>query len=109
MELARKLEDNLAYLEAELGLEESFDIVSRRLTVAGREAALIFVDGFAKDQVLLRLLQILQGLTPDKVAPQPIQKLLAQYIGYIEVDTVDSLEDIPKQVLAGPVVLIIDG
>jgi len=109
VELARKLEDNLAYLEAELGLEESFDIVSRRLTVAGREAALIFVDGFAKDQVLLRLLQILQGLTPDKVAPQPIQKLLAQYIGYIEVDTVDSLEDIPKQVLAGPVVLIVDG
>lgn len=109
MELARKLEDNLAYLREEMGLGESFDVVARWLSIAGREAVLVFVDGFAKDQVLLRLVQVLQGLAVDKVAPDPIKKLLAQYIGYIEVDTVDFLEDIPKQVLAGPVVLLVDG
>ncbi|NLY50526.1 MAG: spore germination protein, partial [Firmicutes bacterium] len=92
-----------------MGLGESLDVVSRHISVGGREAALVFIDGFAKDQVLLRILQILQGLPRERLAPSPIKKLLASYIGYIEVETISSLEDIPKTVLAGPVVLIIDG
>ncbi|MGI6604383.1 MAG: spore germination protein [bacterium] len=109
MELRRRLEENLDYLREEMGLGESLDVVSRHISVGGREAALVFIDGFAKDQVLLRILQILQGLPRERLAPSPIKKLLASYIGYIEVETISSLEDIPKTVLAGPVVLIIDG
>ena len=108
MKLKKKLQDNLAYLKEQLGVEENFDVIVRELEIGGKDVALIFVDGFVKDELTL-ILRHLLSLEREDLATNPIEKLYRRYIPYFEVDKIDNYEDIIGNVLAGPVALVIDG
>ena len=58
MEFSQKLSDNMDFLQKTLLTGKNFDVVYRTLDIAGHEACLYFIDGFTKDEVLLKLLQI---------------------------------------------------
>lgn len=108
-ELKNDLEWNVEQLNRILGVEESFDMVCRRLHYGGKDCALYFVDGFAKDDVLNRIMDHLSKLPPKKLCTHAIQKLVETEIAYIEVETAEKLGDIVNFVLSGPVVFLVDG
>lgn len=103
------LQDNLNILEEQLGIEESFDVVLRKINIGGKRTAIIFIDGFVKDVVMLRILESLMKLKREDVVPNTIKKLMEHQIGYIEVEEVSSLEEVVDSVLQGPIILLIDG
>jgi stage V sporulation protein AF len=45
----------------------------------------------------------------EDLTPKTIEKLMKERIGYIEVEAVDTLDEVIDNVLAGPIALIIDG
>ena len=55
MEFSKSLSENVERLKQVLQADKNFDSVYRTFTIAGKKAALFFVDGFTKDEVLLKI------------------------------------------------------
>lgn len=108
-EFEREIEANQREMRARLGVGTTFDVLEREIEIGGRKALLYFVDGFVKDKVTQDMIRSLQQIERREMVPNPVQKLLAQRIGYFEVDTVTTVEEAVDEVLSGPVVLLIDG
>lgn len=108
-QLVSSLEQNVNLLNEVLGVGQSFDVICRRLKYAGRDFALYFVDGFAKDDILNRIMDHLATLEQTTLMVDPIQKLVETEISYLEVETVTEVEKIVTAVLSGQLALIMDG
>ncbi len=109
MQIEAKLQENLGLLRAKLGIDTSFDVLLREFSVGGRDAALIYLDGFIQSQVTSRLLEQLMELSREDIQPNPIDKLVRNHIPFFEVATIDTLEQCVDEILAGPAVLLVDG
>lgn len=107
--LTTNLEENVAFLKDALGVGKSFDVIHRELEFAGKKFGLFFVDGFAKDDVMNIITINLSKLKREDLTPDAVHKLMHTYIGYLEVDKVKEMEKIVSSVLAGPLVLVMDG
>ncbi|MDK2878362.1 MAG: stage sporulation protein [Thermoanaerobacteraceae bacterium] len=109
VDISKNLKENLNFLSEKLGVGESFDVISRPLKVAEKNAFLLFIDGLVKDQVMLRILDSLMKLKRKDLKIDAIESLIKTSIGYIEVESVSTLEEVVDNVLAGPLALLIDG
>ena len=56
MKVTSSREENVAYMNAILPVKESFDLIQRDIYVGERPATFYFIDGFTKDEVMLKLL-----------------------------------------------------
>ena len=97
-----------SWLDQKLATEKNFDVVTRVIEVGGREAALYFIDGFCKDDLLQKLLQYFMDMKAEDM-PQDASALLKKSIPYIEVDQEKEWEKIVSNVLSGVFALLIDG
>lgn len=102
VDISKNLKENLNFLSEKLGVGESFDVISRPLKVAEKNAFLLFIDGLVKDQVMLRILDSLMKLKRKDLKIDAIESLIKTSIGYIEVESVSTLEEVVDNVLAGP-------
>ena len=71
MKISNKLETNMQRFEKLLRPDINFDVVYRVIRVGGRNACIYFIDGFTKDDTLLRILQsfVCQTYSSRKAAP----------------------------------------
>ncbi|WP_346929302.1 spore germination protein [Clostridium sp.] len=109
MKLSNNITENKKYIQKILPLEKSFDIIGREFRVAGKEAFLVFIDGFAKDDIMVRVMAELQFTGEEQLGTNPIIDLLKSRIPYIEVETFKNIDDLETPVLSGALGLIIDG
>lgn len=108
MTFSNRLQDNMNYLNQKLRVDKNFDVVYRTVSFGGREACLYFIDGFTKDDVWLRILQIFESLKPEDM-PEQAHQFSKLYIPYGEVGLVDNDEDMIVQLLMGISCLFVDG
>ncbi|MBC2399330.1 spore germination protein [Clostridium tetanomorphum] len=109
MTLSPNLNENINLVKQQLAIDKSFDIVGRNITIGNVNAYLVFIDGFAKDQILLFILERLQNLKKEELSSDAITKLIQTEIAYIEVEIFDTLEPMKTSVLSGGAALFIDG
>ncbi|WP_346937049.1 spore germination protein [Clostridium sp.] len=109
MKLSNNITENKKYIQKILPLEKSFDIIGREFRVAGKEAFLVFIDGFAKDDIMVRVMAELQFTSEEQLGTNPIIDLLKSRIPYIEVETFNNIDALETPVLSGALGLIIDG
>ena len=88
-------------LSKRLGAERNFDIIERRLEIAGREMSFFFVDGFVKDGEMQRIMQNLLSLKELGTATSVMRKL-----PYIEVSLERDEDAIVCAVLSGQSAII---
>ena len=71
-----QLEENMTWLNQALHVDKNFDVVYRVLTIADKKACLYFIDGFTKDDSLLKILQAFlpSRLTICRKMPTAFQK-----------------------------------
>ncbi|MBM6947916.1 spore germination protein [Mordavella massiliensis] len=100
--------ENAAYMNQILPVKESFDLVQRDLVIGGRGAALFFIDGFMKDEAMLKILDSLLGVAPEDM-PGSASGFAAGCLPYVEVDTLSSFDQVLKNLLSGAACLFIDG
>lgn len=108
MTFTGNLAENTERIKQLLNVKKNFDVVFRELTVGGRKAGLFFIDGFLKDDVLLRLLQDWAAITPEQM-PEHADHFMKQHIAYGEAGTVKEDGEAAVQLLAGVTCLFIDG
>ena len=87
---------NLRVLRSRLGVERSFDIIERRLSLAGSDASFFYIDGFVKDGEMLRLMQFFLSEKRMGTAEE-----MEKRIPYVEVERTSVMGKIIKAVLAG--------
>ena len=97
-------------LEEMLDTEQNFDVVAHHLVIAERKATLFFVNGFAKDEILQRLLEFVMSLQPQDIQQiDTADRFGGRYITHIESGTADNLHTVAVQILSGFEALLIDG
>lgn len=109
IKVSKKLKENIEIISEQLSIDDNFDVMLREIKVGGKDAAILFLDGFAKDYVMLKILEVLMHLPKEEIVPNTIKKLMQEHIGYLEVETVEYVTDAIHDVLAGPLALLIDG
>ena len=105
----RNLDENLAQLESQLGYGITFDLVIRRLKVAHKQAALVFLDGFVNDVATIHIMRSLQAIPRLCVSSDALEQLMREHVPFFEVTIADSLEAGMEQLLSGTMLLFIDG
>jgi stage V sporulation protein AF len=101
MKLLENYSDNVGLISGLLRVEESFDIIERRLHIHEREICFFYIDGFVKDGEMLRIMQFL--ISEKKL---PGAEELEKTIPYVEVERVDRVSAIVRAVLAGQSALL---
>ena len=108
--IQKKLEENKSYLQKRLDLGvENFDIIFKEITIGGKRAALLFVDGLNNNEITVFVLRALLEASREQIAVAPVEKLMNKVIPFAEIDLVDDFEEALREVLAGPMLLLIDG
>ena len=93
-----------------LGCDSSFDLLERPLRIAERSAALYFVDGFAKDEIMEKVLEFFYKLTPEDLAgADSVEAFSKQFVPYIEHSSARDVQETVTAVLSGQLALLLDG
>lgn len=91
-------------------LSESFDLVGRDVLIDKTNAKLYFVDGFCKDEIMVKIIMsFTQATQKDLKQAENIREFANRFIPYVETDVVSTPDAFIKSVLSGGVGLIIDG
>lgn len=99
---------NIQYMDTALPINESFDMIRRDIVIADRQSAFYFIDGFTKDETMLKILDALFKLKPEEL-PDDATLFSRYFIPYVEVDIIQEYDEIIRNVLSGMTCLFIDG
>lgn len=102
------IENVTAQINRLLPVEKSFDIIQRNLLIGGRKAAFYFIDGFTKDETMLKLMDSFLKITEQDM-PKDASGFAEKCIPYVEVDVLGDYDEILKNILSGVTGLFIDG
>lgn len=101
-------QENIAYLEQVLPVKESFDIVRRDMEIGERAATFYFIDGFTKDESMLKIMDSLFSVKAEDM-PEDGTTFARRHIPYVEVDLVQSFDEVFRNLLSGTTCLFIEG
>lgn len=91
-----------------LRFDQSFDIVERKITIGNKKAALYFVDGFAKDDILEKIMEFFyKNVKPEDLQTPEIFK--EGFVPYVEVDLSSDFNSVATAVLSGICAVLVDG
>ncbi len=109
MEIINKdFKETINTINKELRVDKSFDLIYRTFKIDDKKASLYFIDGFAKDDILQKLMQYFMDMSNEKNIDN-YYDFLKTKLPYIEVDVCDELEKLKLNVLSGVIALVIEG
>ncbi|MCB6309119.1 spore germination protein [Mediterraneibacter glycyrrhizinilyticus] len=106
--VGRSFRENIAYLEQILPVKESFDMVRRDMEIGERAATFYFIDGFTKDESMLKIMDSLFSVKAEDM-PEDGTTFARRHIPYVEVDLVQSFDEVFRNLLSGATCLFIEG
>ena len=101
-------DERAAWLDRELGVGRSFDMVGRSLVIAGRRARLWVVNGYAYDAILERMIALWQAL-PEGQEISGLHSFVEKYVSASDAEVETDGHEAVRQVLAGKTLLILEG
>lgn len=101
-------EDNIAYMDQLLPVKDSFDIVRRDITIGNRKATFYFIDGFTKDDTLVKIMDAFFRITEEDM-PEDATTFARTKIPYVEVDVLGDYDQVVRNVLSGMTCLFVSG
>ena len=100
--------EDIAYMEEFLPVKESFDIIRRDMEIGGRNAVFYFIDGFTKDESMLKIMDSFFGVREEDM-PDDATIFTRRYVPYVEVDVLQDFDEVLRNVLSGVTCLFISG
>ncbi len=101
---------NVSMLDSELRLKDSFDLVGRDLKINKHNAKLYFVDGFCKDEIMVKIMSyFLKAEEKDFKILKTAREFADKYVPYVETDVTGSVTSFVKSVLSGGIGMIVEG
>lgn len=103
-----KRDKNVDYMNQMLPVEDSFDIVQRDIQIGGKDATFYFIDGFTKDESMLKIMDSFFNIKEEDM-PKDAVAFATTCIPYVEVDVIGDFDQIFRNLLSGVTCLFIDG
>ena len=103
-----KRDKNVDYMNQILPVEDSFDIVQRDIQIGGKDATFYFIDGFTKDESMLKIMDSFFNIKEGDM-PKDAAAFATTCIPYVEVDVIGDFDQIFRNLLSGVTCLFIDG
>ena len=103
-----KRDKNVDYMNQMLPVEDSFDIVQRDIQIGGKDATFYFIDGFTKDESMLKIMDSFFNIKEGDM-PEDAAAFATICIPYVEVDVIGDFDQIFRNLLSGVTCLFIDG
>lgn len=101
-------EENVAYMNETLPMSESFDLIQRDLLIGGRVSSFYFIDGFTKDETMLKIMDSLLKVKAEEM-PDDVWEFANACIPYVEVEVLYDFNQILKNLLSGVTCVFVDG
>ena len=102
--LSQSYEENTMNIATRLRVNESFDLIERKLKAVGGEVTFFYVDGFVKDGEMQRIMQFILSA---KQLSDATETLLS--IPYVEVEITSDEDKIVRAVLSGQTAMLAEG
>ena len=99
--------ENVKIIDTLLRVDESFDIIKKKLAVGNDELTFYYVDGFVKDGVMSKLMLsfvALKGL--GEKSENSAKSFLEKSAAYVETDLCESLDIMEQMVLSGAALVL---
>ena len=106
--ISPSFEENIAYMNEVLPVKESFDVIRREIEIGGKEAVFFFIDGFMKDEAMLKIMDSFLSVSAQDM-PEDADDFVQRHVPYVEVDILEYFDEVIRNVLAGTTCLFIDG
>ena len=106
--VAASREENASYMNGLLPIKESFDIIQRDMVIGGRMSSFYFIDGFTKDESMLKIMDSLFHVKEEDM-PADATQFSRKCIPYVEVDVLGDFDQVLNNILSGVTCLFIDG
>lgn len=106
--LSISFEENIAYMNEILPVKESFDVIRREIIIGGKNAVFYFIDGFMKDEAMLKIMDSFLSVT-ERDMPDDVDDFVQKHVPYVEVDILEDFDQVIRNVLSGTTCLFIDG
>ena len=101
---------NISMLDNELSLKDSFDLVGRDLKIDKHNAKLYFVDGFCKDEIMVKIMSyFLKAEEKDFKNLKTAREFANKFVPYVETDVTADVTSFVKSVLSGGIGMIVEG
>lgn len=103
------LNEKILKLKDKLSIDKNYDIIGREINFGGKNAYFVFVDGFAKDEILYYFLNDIQHNCKSFYT---LDDFVSKCVSYIECETIKDdieFEKLSISVLSGMFALIIEG
>ncbi|MCI8589868.1 MAG: spore germination protein [Clostridiales bacterium] len=107
MKLFSNLDQNIEYMKSRFPVDQSFDMIGRNIAIGEQNGYLLFIDGFAKDDVMVHVMRAIQ--TCENKTKNNVSYLIDTIIPYLEADAVDRFDQLESALLAGSLLLLIEG
>lgn len=101
---------NINLLDSELRLNASFDVVGREIKIDKRNAKLYFIDGFCKDEIMVKIMTYFMNAEEKEMKNLKTTREFAnKYVPYVETDIHAKVSDFVNAVLSGAIGMIVEG
>ncbi|MBR2388017.1 MAG: spore germination protein [Clostridia bacterium] len=101
--LGENYKDNVKIFDTELRVNESFDLIKKRLVIGDGEATFYYIDGFIKDTVMQKLMMHFLSL---KKLPRTAREFIDNSLPYVETDETENLDLLLQMALSGACVML---
>ena len=102
--------ENLVSVNEILRIGESFDIIIKRISIAGRKATIYCIDGFIKDEMFEKMLEYLTKLTEAEMKNiTTADEFTDSYITYIEASAEADIDKFISFILSGACGMLVEG
>ena len=98
IKLSDNYEQNVVFLRKALRVKESFDVLEKNLRIGDGELTLFFIDGFAKDTAMQKLMMHFISLNG---VSENAHDYMIKNLPYIEADVTDCVDTMITAVLSG--------
>ena len=101
---------NLLRVREQLRMDQSFDLLEKKIRFGAGQATFFCVDGFVKDEMFEKVLEYFSKLTEKQLREVPdADAFVDAYVTYIEAEPCDSMDVFLTRILSGAVGMIAEG
>src|SRR5699024_9142043 len=107
--VSKNIKENELFLEEYLGIGVSFDVDYREITILGRKAQVYFVNGLVDNLPIVEILKMLIHVNDDESEEDKMYDMIKNRLPHAQVDPENKMSEIVNQLLAGLMVVLVDG
>ncbi len=107
--VSKVYQNNIDYLNRELGVPDNFDIILREMIIGSKKCAIYAVNGMVSTEVVSYILDALIELERADLIVNTLEKLVKSYIINLQVSEVKTMDKVLYFVLSGPIAIFVDG